>query len=181
MATRESNLERNRWTIDLLDIQPADHVLELGPGPGVTLSLILERVSEGAVVAIDHSALMLALCRKRNAEAVKQGRLELVESGFGEIDEPHWKFDHIVAVNSLQFDAMDDVHLRRFRSWLKPGGTIAITFQPRGTDPSDEKAKAFGERTRQLLEDARFEDCRVETLPMEPVCAVCVLGHATRG
>ena len=38
MARRESNLERNRWTVGLLDLAPGDHVLELGPGPGVTLS-----------------------------------------------------------------------------------------------------------------------------------------------
>ncbi len=29
MANRESNLARNRWTVDLLNLQPDDHVLEL--------------------------------------------------------------------------------------------------------------------------------------------------------
>ena len=30
MAHRPSNQERNRWTVDLLEIQPDDHVLEIG-------------------------------------------------------------------------------------------------------------------------------------------------------
>ena len=33
MANRPSNIERNRWTVDLLRVQPADHVLEIGFGP----------------------------------------------------------------------------------------------------------------------------------------------------
>ena len=49
MATRESNLSRNRWTVDLLDIEESDDVLELGPGPGVTLQLLLSRVPQGRV------------------------------------------------------------------------------------------------------------------------------------
>ena len=60
MARRESNLARNRWTVDLLDLAPEDHVLELGPGPGVTLGVILERVPAGFVVGVDHSATMIA-------------------------------------------------------------------------------------------------------------------------
>ena len=34
MATRTSNRERNRRTIELLQIQPDDRVLEIGYGPG---------------------------------------------------------------------------------------------------------------------------------------------------
>jgi len=33
MANRPSNIERNRWTVDLLNVQPSDHVLEIGFGP----------------------------------------------------------------------------------------------------------------------------------------------------
>jgi hypothetical protein len=35
MANRPSNIERNRWTVDLLNVQPSDHVLEIGFGPGL--------------------------------------------------------------------------------------------------------------------------------------------------
>ncbi len=34
MASRPSNKKRNRWTLDFLDIQPTDHIFELGCGPG---------------------------------------------------------------------------------------------------------------------------------------------------
>ena len=38
MAHRPSNRQRSRWVVSLLDIQPADQVLELGFGPGVAIA-----------------------------------------------------------------------------------------------------------------------------------------------
>jgi SAM-dependent methyltransferase len=35
MSRRQSNRQRNDWTLDLLDIRPSDRVLELGFGPGL--------------------------------------------------------------------------------------------------------------------------------------------------
>ncbi|MEJ2089935.1 MAG: class I SAM-dependent methyltransferase, partial [Gammaproteobacteria bacterium] len=117
MARRESNLERNRWTVELLDLQPTDHVLELGPGPGVTLGLLLDRVSAGRVVGVDHSAAMLKQARARNREAVEAGRLVLVEGSFTALPDLDGPFDKILAVNSLQFDAANTAALvlRRVR------------------------------------------------------------------
>jgi len=38
MANRPSNIERNRWTVDLLNIKETDHVLKLGFGPGLSIA-----------------------------------------------------------------------------------------------------------------------------------------------
>ena len=132
MARRESNLERNRWTVALLDLAPGDHVLELGPGPGVTLGLILERVAAGFVVGLDHSATMLAQCRRANRKALREKRLALIQGSFTQLPKLPGPFDAIVAVNSLQFDAVASEPLAQIATLLKPGGTLAITLQPRG-------------------------------------------------
>jgi hypothetical protein len=38
MGRRSSNVARNRWAVQLLDVQPADRVIELGCGPGVAIA-----------------------------------------------------------------------------------------------------------------------------------------------
>ena len=41
------NRERNRWTVDLLNIQSGDRIVEIGCGPGLALEGCLVRVGDG--------------------------------------------------------------------------------------------------------------------------------------
>jgi len=175
MAHRQSNIERNRWTVELLQLKPTDRVLELGPGPGITLGLICEQVSSGLAVGVDHSATMLASCGKYNRQAIRGGRLQLIQADFTELPELPGPFDHIVAVNSLQFDGMSEQTLQSIVERLAPDGQLAVTFQPRGKTPSRKKALAFAGQLTQLLSRAGLTNTRVEELPMTPVPAICVL------
>jgi len=177
MANRASNLERNRWTVELLQLNPTDHVLELGPGPGVTLGLILESVREGRVVAVDHSTSMLSRCRNAHRQALQAGRLELIQASFTSLPPLQDTFDKILAVNSLQFDGMSIETLRSVTDHLRPGGVIAVTFQPRGSHPSEGKAQAFASRLTDLFAAVGLTGLRIEKLPMKPVSALCVLAQ----
>ena len=108
MAHRPSNVARSLWTVDLLQIEERDHVLEIGFGPRV-----------------DHSALMVrqAARRKMNVE-LRHGGLELVPQLGG-------AFDKIFSVNVLQFLRDRSEALAVIRAALKPGGMSATTVQPR--------------------------------------------------
>src|SRR5688500_7109770 len=75
MGHRPSNVERNRWAVELLDVQPNERVLEIGCGPGVAIAALASRVPEGLVVAVDHSEVMISQTRRRNTAAVDAGRV----------------------------------------------------------------------------------------------------------
>ena len=64
MAHRSSNRRRNQWVVSLLDVQPADRVLEVGFGPGVAVAELSRRASRGMVMSVDHSEVMLARRRR---------------------------------------------------------------------------------------------------------------------
>lgn len=175
MASRKSNLERNEWSIRLLELKPEDEVLEIGPGPGVTLQKILSHVTRGKVVALDHSQTMLSQCRRRNKKAIQQGLLQLIEGDYTKPDEIPGKFDKILAVNSLQFSGINDAVLKSIHGHLKPGGRLAITFQPRGQNPTNEAGQKFADTTRDRLLTAGFTGVQTEVLEMEPINAFCLL------
>src|SRR5262245_44250899 len=78
MAHRGSNVSRNRWAVDLLDLRPDERVVELGCGPGGALAAIADRVVRGVAVGVDQSSVMIDQARRRNAGAVAGGRVELV-------------------------------------------------------------------------------------------------------
>jgi trans-aconitate methyltransferase len=70
---RSSNVRRNRWAVELLEVQPTDRVIELGCGPGVAVAALAERATQGLVVGVDHSEVMIGQARHRNADAIRQG------------------------------------------------------------------------------------------------------------
>ena len=60
MAHRPSNRQRNHWVVALLDIRPADRVLEIGFGPGLAIAELARRAGgQGHVDGTDHSGVML--------------------------------------------------------------------------------------------------------------------------
>jgi len=176
MAHRGSNRKRNVWAAGLLDVQPADRVLEIGFGPGIAIEEMARRATRGRVVGVDHSELMVRQASRRNAAAVRAGRVEL-RLGTAEqlpvFDEP---FDKILAVNSLMFWDDPVARLKELRGLLRPGGRIAIAFQPRAPGSTDETAARAGEVIAEHFAAAGFTDVRVETLALKPTAVVCVLG-----
>jgi SAM-dependent methyltransferase len=176
MAHRASNRERNAWAAALLDVQPDDRVLEIGFGPGIAIGEMARRATRGLVVGVDHSELMVQRATRRNAAAVRAGHVELRLGNAEQLpafDEP---FDKVLAVNSLMF--LDDpvARLKDLRGLLRPGGRIAIAFQPRAPGSTDETARRAGQEIAAHFATAGFTDVRVESLPLKPTAVVCVLG-----
>ena len=69
---------RNEWTLSLLDIGPDDRILEVGCGPGVLIQALAARAMVGPVVGIDPSPTMLQQAARRNAEAIREGRVQVL-------------------------------------------------------------------------------------------------------
>ena len=181
MATRTSNRERNRRTIELLQIQPDDRVLEIGYGPGLAIQWAAERAVRGKVVGVDHSQLMHRQAARRNARAIQTGCVELHTAPLDAMPVFDGRFDKVFAVNVSLFwpDVMGA--LLKLAAVMKRGGTIALTFQPRTRGATNEDTHRGGEQLSDSLRAAGFSDVRAEILPMKPVAAVCVLGRLAQG
>jgi hypothetical protein len=80
MGRRSSDVARNRWAVQLLDVQPADRVIELGCGPGVAIAALAARANRGLVVGVDHSQVMIRQARRRNRAAIRAGRVRLIHT-----------------------------------------------------------------------------------------------------
>jgi ubiquinone/menaquinone biosynthesis C-methylase UbiE len=177
LATRPSNRARNRRTIELLEIQPGDRVLEIGFGPGLAIEMAAGLATRGKIVGIEHSDVMLRQASRRNRAAIAASRVELVlasASALPTFDEP---FDKVMATNVHHF--LDDP-VAALRQWFvatRPGGTVAITHQSRKQGATHADTAEGAERIAADLRAAGFVDLRIETFEMEPVNAACVLGR----
>ena len=176
-AHRPSNRQRNRWVVSLLGVRPASQVLEIGFGPGVAVAELV-RTGAGHVYGIDHSAVMLRQASRRNAAAIRAGRVTLVNAPVDQIppalDGP---FDAILAVNSLAFWPAPAERLAELRRRLAPGGRVAIVSQPRCHDATADTSRSAAEEIENLLRVAGFTQMSTQTLPLSPP-VICVLAAA---
>jgi len=177
MAHRSSNRERNSWTVELLAPQSEDHILEIGCGPGLGLKACLERATNGLVVGLDHSLIMLHQAGVRNRQAVQEGRLELHLGNLHKLPYADGYFDKIFSVNVVQFLEDRAGVFEMLRGKLRSGGQIATTYMPRGQKPGRKKAFAMADEICRHMEAVGFVRIRIEELLLKPVPAVCVLGE----
>lgn len=174
MANKKMGPARNRWTIDLLDVQPGDRVLELGCGPGLGLSFCADKLRAGQVVGLDHSAAMLKQARRRNRVAMANDRVVLVEGGLGILTKLPGPFDKIYSVNVMQFfDDMADA-FARLRTVAAPGATIASTYVPPLKGMTREDGLQIMAKFEDGLRKADWSQMQRHELPFEPVSALCL-------
>jgi SAM-dependent methyltransferase len=174
MAHRPSNRQRSGWVVSLLGVQPADKVLEIGFGPGVAVAE-LARAGAGHVYGADHSAVMLRQASRRNATAIRAGRVTLVRASVDQLppvlDGP---FDVILAINSLAFWPGPAERLTELRRRLAPAGRIAIASQPRCPGATADTSASAARDIEDLLRGAGFTHRSTRVLPLSPPVA-CVL------
>lgn len=177
MSKRGSNIERNEWAISLLNIQPSDHVLEVGFGPGVAIQQMSELATDGVIYGIDHSELMVKKASNRNREAISSGKVKLTAASVADLpafDEP---VDKVLDINTFQFWEDPLNSLKEVKNIMKPDGVIAIAHQPRKPGSTEQDSDEAGEKFSKYLEEAQFKNVRIEKKMMKPVPTVCVLGE----
>src|SRR6195952_580162 len=99
-------------------------LLDAGCGTGASTAALLEAAPEAEIVAVDASAGMLAQAAAKSWPStvtfVHSPIEELAEAG---VEGP---FDGILAASLLRNLSDPDAQLRRFRTLLRPGATLAL-------------------------------------------------------
>lgn len=139
------------WFADTMGVRAGEHVLELGPGSGASLTRIAARLGSGRIVGVDRSATALAQAGRRCATEIADGRVRLVDGEIGKVradrllDEldPGRRFDLIFAVNvNLFWTGPATAAWSTIRECLAPGGRIWLCYGYGTTDsPTPPTAK----------------------------------------
>lgn len=175
MSSRPSNVARNQWTVDLLDLQPQDNVLEIGFGPGLAIEGAALRVTEGLVTGVDHSEVMLRQASKRNADAIAAGRMQLFLGSLENLPPYETPFTKIFSANVVQFWSDPVEEFRKLRAMLAPGGLLISTYMPRNKNASNANGRAKAEEIEQQLHKAGFNSVEIKELSLQPLCAFSVV------
>jgi ubiquinone/menaquinone biosynthesis C-methylase UbiE len=172
----------NEWTVSLLNVQPTDHVLEIGFGPGFAIALLAPLMPAGHIAGIDYSRKMIALASRRNREAIQSGRVALhygEATAFPFVSE---SFDKALSIHTLYFWCDPVEVLRDIWRVLRPGGPFVLTFLPKDRWPRGDLAATIsgvysGEEVVCLMQDAGFVHAHIERGPEpKPFRELAVIG-----
>jgi cyclopropane fatty-acyl-phospholipid synthase-like methyltransferase len=177
MARRSSNRIRNNRTVELMNLKPDSRMLEVGCGPGLALAQCAATATEGRVVGIDHSSVMVKQAEQRLRE---HGLIENVELFLGGIDRlADWPmaFDRIYSLNVIQFITDKGEYYQKAFGSLALGGMCFTTYQPRLDNSDPNGATRMAEEIERLLSDAGFAEIGRANIKAGATPAVCVYGR----
>ena len=121
---------RIRWAVDFMDVQPSDHILEIGCGPGAGAELICSRLETGRLFAIDRSESGVDRTKRRCASCIKAGRLTVRQIDLATLRVPVKRLNKVFAFNVNLFwvrECADEVALLHER--VLPGGAVYLFYE----------------------------------------------------
>jgi SAM-dependent methyltransferase len=148
------------WAVERLSVEPDDHLLEIGCGSGVAVSLICDRLGNGTITAIDRSPVMVERAVARNGRHIASGKATIQLGELPELELPAGSFTKIFAVNvNLFWVRSPATELEVARRLLAPGGGLFLFYDA----PSESKLKTTAGRLVATLAEVGLPAANVET------------------
>ncbi len=161
---------RIRWAVDLMDVKPSDHVLEIGCGPGAGAELICQRLETGKLFAIDRSESGVDRTKRRCRQYVESGRLTVRQIDLATLRVPVKRLHKVFAFNVNLFwvrSCADEVALLHER--VLPGGAVYLFYEAK----SHELVRPIVEKASAALADGGF---RVSVVDQKAPPVVGIIG-----
>ncbi|WP_343307401.1 class I SAM-dependent methyltransferase [Chitinophaga niabensis] len=116
--------ERFTWAVDVLDIKPSGHLLEIGCGAGILVEQIGGRLTKGTITAVDSSAAMIKIATRKNIANAR-----FITSDFASVELPDKTYDKVLAFNVNFFWKDPSAELALIRKCLKRNGKLYVFYQ----------------------------------------------------
>jgi len=165
------------WGLTHVTIEPQFTVLDVGCGGGRTISKLAAMAAQGRVHGIDYSEASVATSRRYNAEAIRNGRVEIRLADVGKLPFADDTFDLVTGVETHFWWPDIAAGLREIGRVLKPGGTLILIAEVyKGADAMmsrlcEKQAPVTGikmltsDEHRDLLASAGLADVKIDALP----------------
>jgi len=169
-----------KWALSLLEIQPADRILEIGAGSGTAIELAARHCPLGLVTGIEADPFLVRRARRRNKLDIRHGRIVIGNGSVSALPYADSSFHKVYAINSVQHWPHLLRDLKEIHRVLRPDGKLVIVRHlSRGKRQSAAKVKVnddFQERLPQQIAMAGFDVVYKEIRLMTPASAYGIVG-----
>lgn len=171
----DNNKTTMDWAIELLQLEPYQHILEIGFGSGRTLQTLGRKLQIGFLAGVDRSPENYLMALKRNRRLIEQQILQLHLGTVSELPYPAGYFHTLFSNHSLDFlhECPDSMH--HLHSLLRSQGRLVQVFQPKWA-PSDADLWKVAEQVQKKFSESGLSAVQISFLEMHPVNAFAVVG-----
>lgn len=172
-----------RWTLDLMEIQPNDHILEIGFGNGANIRLLFQQAHRGSVTGVEVSDTAIEMASKKNAKAISENKVKLHKTAGNALPFEAGVFDKACTVATAYVIEDPGAVFKEMHRVLKPNGRAAVTFPVRENFMKFKPVGTAGFYLHELADlekafrDAGFVNCRTERNDQVKFGAHCLLGE----
>jgi ubiquinone/menaquinone biosynthesis C-methylase UbiE len=138
----------NGWFADQLQVQPYQHLLEIGFGTGHLLEEVARTLRIGFLAGIESSIPFYQQAYRRNKRFVEPQLMQLHLGELQELPYPAHYFHTVYSTASLLSVKHPVIELHRLTRMLRSRGRLVLLFRPRSTR-KDAGIRALAEKMHQ--------------------------------
>jgi len=169
----EINSSLYNFTINTLQLNDNDSILEIGFGNGKFFDELFSKANNLTISGLDFSSEMLKEASANNQSSINSGQLSLKMGSSDKIPFPDNSFDKVFCINVIYFWEQPSDHLREIYRVLNPGGKFYTSIRSKETILQMPFAK-YGftayhvDEWKDLLESNQFHNVQTEKTQNEP-------------
>lgn len=164
----ESHESMAQWGVSHFEVNENDIILDIGCGGGRNLERFSQEITSGKVVGIDYSEVSVEKSSKLNENAIKEGKVEVIQGSVSQMPFNDNTFDIVTGFETIYFwpDFIND--LGEVNRVLKSNGLVFFCNEAVYREGEMEKyedlielldMKIYSEEVlRQSLEKTGFKD-----------------------
>jgi len=171
------NLTINIKTLEQLNIQPDDDILEIGFASGKTIKNIFDLNMVNTISGLDISETMVHQAKIKFKDEIESGKVKIKLGAIEEIPFDDGSFSKIFTVNTLYFWSDPDKSINEVLKVLKPNGKFIVAYRSKkfidnmklekhgftGYDAADLES-LFNKSKFKHCESIFFKDKNIETV-----------------
>ena len=178
---KKGNNDLNCFVEETLNLQPSNHILEIGFGPGKLINKMASITTEGHIEGVDFSETMLAEATNNNEQYISLNRVNIQKGDCRELSYDDNTFDKVCSVNTLYFWNPPEIYLSEIFRVLRSGGQLVLGIrnsEQMNTLPLDKNifnTYSLNEAIN-LVSSAGFSDAHAQEKEGVPFTSYCVVG-----
>jgi SAM-dependent methyltransferase len=170
---RYSRQHFHDWTLRQLNLQPYQHILEIGYGSGQLLAVVARTLRIGFLAGIESSVPLYQQAARRNKTFIRRQLIQLHLGELHELPYPTHYF-HTIYGSGIDFTRRNPgTECLRLASLLRTGGRL-VWFSPAGRRHTEEELRTAAARLQAACLTAGLTDIHTEygDFPWGPGVAV---------